>query len=102
MYRMEGLQLELQEGELLLIPPGAEHEPMDKSHPDYEILTLPFSLEQIQDPMSFHGLFEEALTAYSLRPVQANESLITQLAALANLPEPIAAFWLPGAISSAN
>lgn len=91
MYRVEGQQLELQEGEFLLLPPGTEHEPMDKHHPDYEILTLPFSLEQVTDTLSFYGLFEEALVTHSLLPVRAEKAMITQLAALASLPESLSA-----------
>ena len=69
LYRIDRRELLLKEGYLLITPPGVDHEPMDRRDPGYYVITLPFSLEQVEDTPSFYTLFTEALSANALIPI---------------------------------
>ena len=91
LYRIDRRELLLKERELLIIPPGVDHEPMDRCDPGYHVVTFPFSLERVEDTLSFYSLFAEALSANALIPICTGDALLAELTNLVALPLPLSA-----------
>lgn len=84
-YKFSDREITLSPGELVIIPPGIEHESVTVKYPKKDFFVLSLNIQKLNTGEDFYQRFVDALKNNSLKPIKTPENIKENLFILDNL-----------------